>query len=106
MGRLPCMIKSRDAGGDLAQRRQGAKESRSRACRRWPEMKDKDNHKMGRFSVDIEIANNEDLIQAQHGHLDPTKVRRVTIRGVVDSGATRLGLPQTVGQERGLAVQK
>ena len=69
-------------------------------------MRNKDNHKMGRFSVDIEIANNEDLVQAQHGHLDPAKVRRVTIRGVVDSGATRLILPQAVAKALGLPVKK
>src|SRR5437762_1809234 len=49
--------------------------------------------KMGRFSVEFEIANNQDINDALKGRLDPAKVRRMTIRGVVDSGATRLVLP-------------
>jgi predicted aspartyl protease len=61
---------------------------------------------MGRFSVDIVITNNEDLIEAQRGHLDPDKVRRKTISGVVDPGATRLVLPQTVAKELGLPIKR
>jgi hypothetical protein len=33
---------------------------------------------MSRFSVEFEVANNEDLVEAKRGHLDPTKVRRKT----------------------------
>jgi len=69
-------------------------------------MKYKDTANMGRFSVDIEIANNEDLMKARHGYLDAAKVRRRTVRGVVDSGATRLVLPQAVAKELGLPVKK
>ena len=61
---------------------------------------------MGRFSVDIEIANNEDLVEVRRGHLDAAKVRRMTVRGVVDSGATRLVLPQAVARELGLPIKK
>ena len=69
-------------------------------------MKNKDNHKMGRVSVDFEIANNRDLANALSGYLDPAKVRRKTIRGVVDPGATRLVLPQAVAKELGLPIKK
>jgi len=61
---------------------------------------------MGRFSVDIEIANHEDLVEVRRGHLDAAKVRRMTVRGVVDSGATRLVLPQAVAKALGLPVKK
>lgn len=61
---------------------------------------------MGRFSVDIEITNNEDLVKSRSGHLEPERVRRQTIRGVVDPGATRLVLPQVVAKELGLPVKK
>ena len=57
---------------------------------------------MGRFSVDFEVANNDDIVLARTGHLAPEKVRRMTIRGVVDSGATRLILPQSVAKALGL----
>ena len=58
-----------------------------------------------RFSVEIEIANNEDLIEAKRGHLAPGKVRRKTIRGLVDCGATKLVLPAAVAEELGLPVK-
>ncbi len=69
-------------------------------------MKNKENPKMGRFSVDIEIVNDKDLALAENGHLDPVMVRRMTIRGVVDPGAMRLVLPQAVAKELGLAVKR
>lgn len=69
-------------------------------------MKTKGTHKMGRFAVDIEIVNNRDVAYAQGGDLDPAKIRRKTIRGVVDSGATRLVLPVAVVKELGLPVKK
>ncbi len=61
---------------------------------------------MGRFSVEFEIANNEDLVEARLGHRDPAKVRRKIIKGVVDSGATRLVLPGAVAKELGFPVKK
>jgi predicted aspartyl protease len=69
-------------------------------------MKTKEKTKMGRFSVEFEIANNQDLAMSTHGHLDPGKVRRKLIRGVVDPGATRLVLPLAVAKELGLPVKK
>lgn len=60
------------------------------------------NGTMGRFKVDLELANKEDMVLAKRGHLDPAKVRRVTIQGVVDSGATRLILPKSVATQLGL----
>ncbi|QDT39842.1 aspartyl protease family protein [Stratiformator vulcanicus] len=57
---------------------------------------------MGRFSVEFEIVNDEDLILAKRGHLDPSQVRRKTISGCVDTGASRLVLPQSVVEELGL----
>jgi predicted aspartyl protease len=68
-------------------------------------MKNKDDD-MGRFSVEFEIANNEDLVEAKHGHLDPAKVRRMTIHGVVDSGAALLVLPGAVAKELGLPLKE
>lgn len=61
---------------------------------------------MGRFFADIEIVNDADLVQAEAGNLPADKVRRKTIRGLVDSGASRLVLPQAVVKELGLTVKK
>jgi predicted aspartyl protease len=57
---------------------------------------------VGRFSVDIEVTNRADLIRAQDGTLPPDQVRREMIRGVVDSGATKLILPEAVVKRLGL----
>jgi predicted aspartyl protease len=57
---------------------------------------------VGRFSVEFEVANNDDLALARRGLLPPEQVRRETIRGVVDSGATRLVLPAAVVKRLGL----
>lgn len=59
---------------------------------------------MGRFSVDVELANERDIFRAEDGHIPPEQVRRVRIRGVVDSGATRLVIPEKVAQQLGLEI--
>ena len=59
---------------------------------------------MGRFSVEVELANDADIMQAEIGVLALEKVRRMRIRGVVDSGATRLVIPETVAQQLGLQL--
>ena len=69
-------------------------------------MKTNGKQQMGRFSVDVEIANNQDLAGVKFGALQPAKVRRQTIRGVVDCGATRLVFPQALARELGLPIRK
>jgi len=51
---------------------------------------------VGRISVEIEVANYGDLTLMQRGLLPPDQVRREMVQGVVDSGATKLVLPQSV----------
>jgi len=48
------------------------------------------------------VANRGDVIKAREGSLAEDQIRRVTIRGVVDSGAGRLLLPKSVVQQLGL----
>jgi predicted aspartyl protease len=69
-------------------------------------MKHTGNGKMGRFSVEFEVVNNQDSVNALTGHLDPAKIRRKTISGVVDPGAAYLVLPAAVAKELGLPVKK
>jgi len=57
---------------------------------------------VSRFSIQVEVANDEDLVKAKIGLLAPEKVRRMTISGVVDSGASRLVLPLAVANQLGL----
>ncbi len=59
---------------------------------------------MGRFSVEIEIANYDDMARARAGDIPDAQVRRTRVRGVVDTGATRLVLPVSVVRELGVPV--
>lgn len=68
-------------------------------------MKTNGKHAMGRITIEVEIANNEDLIRARNGDLDSSEVRRMKIQGLVDSGATRMVLPQAVVKELGLPLK-
>ena len=62
----------------------------------------KKDEAMGRFSVDVELANNEDVMLLRLGQITADQVRRVTIRGVVESGATRLVIPGSVAKQLGV----
>ena len=57
---------------------------------------------MGRVSVEFEISNHKDVVAAELGVVPPDKVRKAIISGVVDTGATRLVLPQTLVMTLGL----
>jgi predicted aspartyl protease len=59
---------------------------------------------VGRFSVEFEVANNDDLALVRRGLLPPDQVRRETIQGIVDSGATKLVLPLAVVERLGLPL--
>ena len=58
----------------------------------------KDNE-MGRFSVSVDLANNRDIELADAGQLPPSQIRRLTLRGVVDTGATTWLIPESVAQQ-------
>ncbi len=69
-------------------------------------MRTNGKHKMGSFSVEIELTNNWDREQAERGLLDPAKVRRMKIQGLVGPGATRMVLPEVVVKQLGLSVKE
>jgi predicted aspartyl protease len=50
------------------------------------------------------VANHVDVINAEQGLLPPEKVRRLTIKGTVDSGSTKLVLPEKVVRQLGLPI--
>jgi hypothetical protein len=56
----------------------------------------------GRVSVDLEVANDDDLILVDHGRMQPNQVRREMIRGVVNPKIMRLVLPEAVVKRLGL----
>jgi predicted aspartyl protease len=57
---------------------------------------------MGRFSVELEVINHQDQIAQRLGFLAGDKVRRTKLSGVVDTGATRLVLPEKIVSLLGL----
>lgn len=59
---------------------------------------------MGRVLVMFELMNYSDLKMVERGHLTPDQVRRASLQGVVDSGASRLVLPKGVVDLLGLPV--
>src|SRR5438128_1606397 len=67
-------------------------------------MRNKGVNGVGRFSVEFEIANYEDMALARRGVLPAKQVRRQRIAGVVDPGAVTLVLPQAVAKALGLPL--
>jgi hypothetical protein len=57
---------------------------------------------VGRFSVELDIANNSDINLVENGLMPADQVRRLKVSGLVDSGAVRLILPQAVVRQLGL----
>src|SRR5947209_928459 len=54
------------------------------------------------FAINFDVANNVDQALMESGILEPAKVRRVTIPGVVDAAASRLVLPEKIVKQLGL----
>ncbi len=57
---------------------------------------------MGRFSVEFTLANSEDVVLTRRGLLPADPVRKITIEGLVDTGATRLVIPANVAEQLGV----
>ena len=57
---------------------------------------------MGRITAELIVANDNDVKAARAGWLPPDQVREVKLTGVVDTGATRLVLPEKVVAQLGL----
>ena len=56
-----------------------------------------------RHTTEIELANLEDVALANRGFIKPEAVRRLTVKdALVDTGATRLCLPEPIIEELGL----
>lgn len=57
---------------------------------------------MGRVTVDVKLVNAGDAFLAEGGHLAPDQVRQATVRGIVDTGAAMLVIPESVAQLLGV----
>src|SRR5947209_3639749 len=73
--------------------------------RRQPVMNRTIGGTMGRVAVEVEIANYRDVLFAEEGTLPAEQVRRVRVRGMVDTGATWLILPKTVAEQLGVPAK-
>lgn len=62
--------------------------------------------KVGRFTVELDLANFGDMTAVERGDLEANKVRRAKVLGVVDSGAAYLVLPSAVAKQLGLTPVK
>jgi predicted aspartyl protease len=58
--------------------------------------------KMGRITLEFTISNYQDVVAVEIGTRPPDQVRRVTLQGVVDTGAPRLVLPESAVKALGL----
>jgi predicted aspartyl protease len=67
-------------------------------------MRPKGVREVGRFSVEIEVANYGDMTLLERGLLPADQVRRETMQGIVDSGVTRLVLPEAAVKRLGLPL--
>jgi len=67
-------------------------------------MTTKEARKVGRFSVDLEVSNYVDVEAVRRKALRPDQVRRLNIKGVVDSGAAKFVLPKVVAEQLGLQM--
>ena len=63
-----------------------------------------EKNKMGRFSVDLIIANNRDVVILGQRDNVLDRVKHIVVAGVVDTGAAKLVLPQRVVDELQLEV--
>ena len=57
---------------------------------------------MGRITVDIVLADNREVVKAALEDRIPESVKHLTVQGLVDTGATRLVLPQRTVDELNL----
>jgi len=56
-----------------------------------------------RHTARIELANNDELVAVKLGIMNPEDVKRITVEdALVDTGATRLGLPPSLIEQLGL----
>ena len=60
---------------------------------------------MGRITVEIALANNQDVQMADRGLLPVEQVRRARLAGVVDTGATHMVLPEQIVQQLGVPLR-
>ncbi len=57
---------------------------------------------MGRFSVEVELANYADVARQEAGDLPRDRVRKTVVHGVVDTGAAWLVIPESAARQLGL----
>lgn len=59
---------------------------------------------MGRVVLDLELANHEDVVLASAGAKAKAAIRRVTVTGIVDTGAAHLVIPKRIADQLGVPL--
>jgi clan AA aspartic protease len=57
---------------------------------------------MGRVAIDAKVTNLHDRHQAEDGTRHVDQVRQATVKGIVDTGAAMLVLPESIARQLGL----
>jgi predicted aspartyl protease len=65
-------------------------------------MSRKGGSNMGRINVEVELANQEDLVRARDGTIPSESVRRIRAAAVVDTGASFLVIPGKIARHLGV----
>jgi hypothetical protein len=63
-----------------------------------------DYSKMVPFPIQVDLANDEDLIRAEFGTISPNQIRRIRVNGTVNTRVTRLVIPASVARRLGLEI--
>lgn len=58
---------------------------------------------MGKVVVDVKLVNSADKVRAADGHLPADQIRSVTVKGIVDTGAAMLVIPESAARALGVA---
>jgi clan AA aspartic protease len=62
------------------------------------------NPTMGRITVQVDLRNYGDTFRAELGQISSDEIRKATVAGVVDTGATQLVIPGRIAKELGFPV--
>lgn len=57
---------------------------------------------MGFVMVELKLKNAADATLARRGFIDESEIRRASVQGLVDAGATRLVIPQKIADQLGV----
>jgi clan AA aspartic protease len=61
---------------------------------------------MGNVYAEITVTNNSDIVEAEKGHIAEKDIRSITLKALVDTGATTLVINEEVSRRLGLFIRE